>query len=64
MDKGIIVAIKRIRAYAKANNITKSRLALDAGLSDRALKDFWTEAWNPTLESLRKIEGLIPPSFK
>ena len=57
-------AIERIRAFARANQIPKSRLALLAGMRDTVLRNFDKDSWNPTAETLRRLESLIPEEFQ
>lgn len=51
--------IDRIRQQAIKNKLTKSGLAKQAGLDNKTLKDFWDNSWNPTAETLRKIEEVL-----
>lgn len=57
-------AILNCRNYAKENSITKSGLALMAGLSDKTLSNFWGDDWNPTIKVLQKVEAAISRDFK
>jgi hypothetical protein len=57
-------AIERIRAYAKENNIAKSRLAVDSELDDKTLKNIFDESWNPQFKTMRQIEAKIPEEYK
>lgn len=57
-------SIDRIRAFARENRISKSRLARLAGLRDTVLRDFWEDDWNPRLETLRKVEAVVPEDFR
>jgi hypothetical protein len=57
-------AIARIRAWAVANNWSKTRFAVEAGVVDTTLRHFHEEDWNPTRETLRKLEILIPPGWQ
>lgn len=56
-------AIARIRAWRKAEGISYRRLALDAGLSVNALQVIDEPTWNPTYETLQRLEALIPEDF-
>lgn len=57
-------AIERIRAYARAQGWKKSRLAKEAGMSDTVLRGFDQPNWNPTVETLRRLETIIPDKFE
>jgi ribosome-binding protein aMBF1 (putative translation factor) len=61
---GIDAAIARIRSYALHRGWKKSRLAAEAGLSDTTLRDFDGDRWNPTAETIRTIEAIIPADFQ
>lgn len=56
--------VARIRAYAVHQGWTKSRLASEAGLPDTTLRHFDRGSWNPTLDTLRKLEAIIPRDFQ
>lgn len=60
----IDAAIARIRAFAAAKGWAKSRLAVEAGLSVNALRDFDHDDWNPRIETIRQLERLIPADFE
>lgn len=55
--------IRRIRAYAEFRKWKKSRLAVEAGMPDTTLRDFHKADWNPTAETLRRLEAIIPTDF-
>ena len=56
-------AIARIKAYAAARGWSKSRLAKEAGIGDTTLRHFAQPDWNPTIETLRRLEAIIPAEF-
>jgi 3,4-dihydroxy 2-butanone 4-phosphate synthase/GTP cyclohydrolase II len=57
-------AVTRIRAFAAAQGWRKSRLAKEAGMQDTTLRNFDDPDWNPTLETVRRLEALIPADFE
>ncbi len=59
----IEASIRRIRAYAQAAGLSKGRLAVRAGLRDTTLRRFDHVDWNPTLETLRKLQAVVPTDF-
>jgi 3,4-dihydroxy 2-butanone 4-phosphate synthase/GTP cyclohydrolase II len=63
MTASVEAAIARVRAFAEERGWTKSRLAIEAGMSNTVLRDFDKPDWNPTVETLRRIEAIIPKSF-
>lgn len=52
--------IERIRAHLKLPGVTKKGLAEDAGLHPNTLQGIEDEAWNPTAETLMKLEAQLP----
>jgi len=60
----IDAAIDRVRAFAKAQNWKKTRLAMEAGLQDTTLRNFDRPTWNPMASTLRKLETVIPADFE
>jgi hypothetical protein len=64
MSPNIDAAIIRIRAFAQANAWGKCRLAVEAGINITTLRNFDKPGWNPTVETLRKIEAIIPADFE
>ncbi len=57
-------SIERVRAFARAQGWTKSRLAREAGMIDTTLRDFHRDDWNPTAETIRRLEAVIPEDFE
>jgi ribosome-binding protein aMBF1 (putative translation factor) len=56
-------SIHRIRAFAAAKGWKKGRLASEAGLNDTTLRAFHDPDWNPTADTLRQLEAIIPQTF-
>lgn len=57
-------ALARIRAYVSYAELTPWSLAKVAGLTDKALRNLNNPArWNPHLDTLRKIDAIIPRNF-
>ena len=56
--------IARLRAWAAANEWKKSRLAAEAGLPDTTLRNFDSDEWNPTLDTLERLERTIPKTWQ
>lgn len=52
--------IERIRAYRETEGLTRSALALRAGLHKNTLRGMDEENWNPPVETVRKLEALLP----
>ena len=51
--------IDHIRAFAEAKGWRPSRLAREAELHANTLRDFAKPEWNPSLETLRKLEAIV-----
>ena len=62
-ERSVDDVIRRIRAYAASQGWKKSRLAVEAGMVDTTLRDFDKADWNPTLETVRRLEAIIPNDF-
>jgi hypothetical protein len=60
----IDLVLERIRRYAKTQGYTKTGFALKAGLPDTTLRDFWRKTWSPRTSIIRRLEAVIPKSFK
>lgn len=56
--------IARLRAYAEAQGWNKWEFARRAGLRDTVLRRFDDDDWNPTVDTLRALEGVIPPRWQ
>lgn len=56
--------ILRIRRYAAGQQWSRTRLAREAGLPHNTLKAFDLQTWNPTADTLRKLEAIIPADFQ
>ena len=56
--------IDRIRTFAEARGWRPSRLAREAELHANTLRDFEKPEWNPSLETLRKLETIVPAGFR
>lgn len=63
MSTSIEATIARVRAFAQSRGWRKSRLAKEAGLADTVLRNFDRPDWNPTADTLRRLESIIPPDF-
>ena len=55
--------IARVRDYVAAGHATRSGLAVRAGLTVNALRGLDSAEWNPTAETLGKLEAAISESF-
>lgn len=55
--------IERIRTFAAAKGWKKGRLAREANVNKTTLRDFHNETWNPTAETIKKLESVIPDDF-
>jgi len=55
--------ILRVRDYVATGHATRSGLAISAGLTVNALRGLDSGEWNPTADTLSKLEAVIPESF-
>ncbi|WND03796.1 bifunctional phosphopantothenoylcysteine decarboxylase/phosphopantothenate--cysteine ligase CoaBC [Temperatibacter marinus] len=51
--------ISQIHAHVNATSLSKNALACKAGLAPNTLKKFWEDDWNPSLETLQKLEAAL-----
>ena len=56
--------ITRVRAWARHCNLSKSGYAAAVGLRDTTLRAFHQPDWNPTRETLEKLESVIPAGWQ
>lgn len=52
--------LHRVRLFLAQPGVSKAGLAVAAGLHKNALRDADREEWNPTADTLRKIEPHLP----
>lgn len=57
MDSNSLIA--RVRAFAASKNWKPAKFAKAAGLHTNTLRNFDSDDWNPTLDTLRKLEAVI-----
>ena len=57
-------SIHRIRTFLEEKEIAKSRLAVMAGVPEGCTRGVYNSDWNPTLDTLRKLERVIPEDFQ
>ncbi|MEQ8504612.1 MAG: hypothetical protein RIB80_04750 [Rhodospirillales bacterium] len=61
MMQDVDQTLERVRAFWRHEyRGSKSGLAVAAGLSDGTLRAIDKQKWNPTVETLRAIEAIIP----
>lgn len=51
--------IAQVRAYAAAQKLKPATLAKLAGLHANALRDMFSDTWNPRADTLQKVEAAI-----
>ncbi|WP_405054254.1 multiprotein-bridging factor 1 family protein [Telmatospirillum sp.] len=56
--------IGRIRAYRISQGWSVSKLAKEASLNESTIRNLDSASWCPTVETLRKLERVIPQSFE
>jgi 3,4-dihydroxy 2-butanone 4-phosphate synthase/GTP cyclohydrolase II len=55
--------IERIRAYALAKKMRPATLARAAGLHPNSLRRMHQGDWNPSAETLERLEATLSPDF-
>ncbi len=61
---GVRYTLYRIREYMRTTKTSKYTLAKAADISDGSIRSVESPGWNPTVETLIKIDDAIPSSFK
>lgn len=56
-------AIARVKAYLKETGTARYRLAVMAGVPEGCVRNVEATDWNPTTDTLRKLEEAIPKDF-
>ena len=56
--------LKRIRAWARANDLKPATVARLAGIAEKVTRDLYDAQWSPTSRSIRAMETLIPSGWK
>lgn len=55
--------LNRIRSYRREYNLARYRFACMAGVNEAAIRNIDTPNWNPTANTIRKFEALIPAGY-
>jgi hypothetical protein len=56
--------IRRVQAFVRTQPGGKKRLCIEAGLAFNTLGRVESPAWRPSLETLSRLERLVPPDFR
>jgi hypothetical protein len=57
-------AIQRIRAFCADQKLSRNRLAIMAGLVESSIRHMDRPNWNPTADTLRALEAVIPADWQ
>jgi DNA-binding phage protein len=61
----ITQTISRVRAWlASAQKGSRAKIAEQAGVDEKTLRLAVGEGWNPTADTLRKLEAVVPPDWQ
>jgi hypothetical protein len=63
MMTNVEYTIYRIRKYLETEGVAKSRLAALAGVPEGCTRNIKSTKWNPTSETLIKLESVIPENY-
>lgn len=56
-------SLNRIREYARINGITRTEIARMSHVWEGSLRRLWDDSFNPKLDTLRRIEAIVPSTF-
>ncbi len=54
----------RVRAWLASVETSRAKIAADAGVDEKTVRLAAVDGWNPTLETLSKLEAVIPSDFQ
>jgi ribosome-binding protein aMBF1 (putative translation factor) len=55
----IDATVEKIRVFRRVAGWSKSRLAAEAGLNESVLRCLDRDGWNPTVETLTRLEAVV-----
>jgi len=55
--------ISRIKDFKATHRLSNNRLAKQAGLAEKTIRNMEDDSWNPRAETIRKLEAVIPGDF-
>lgn len=56
--------VSRVRSFARTRGWSVYRYSKEAQVSLSTIRDLHREGWSPSLETLRRLEAVIPPEFE
>lgn len=57
-------AAARVRAWLCSNDRPSMQIAKEAGVDDKTIRNAIKGRWNPTVETLAKLEAVIPADWQ
>jgi ribosome-binding protein aMBF1 (putative translation factor) len=57
-------SIQLVRSFLSNEGVAKSRLATMAKVPEGCTRTILNEDWNPTIDTLRKLESALPESYR
>lgn len=57
-------AVKRIKDYVLNSGVKRYRIACEAGVSEKSLRDVLSDDWNPRLSTLIKLDASVPYKYR
>lgn len=64
MEKETDIAIIRIRRFIRDNGWSNLGYANKIGVRESVIRRLFDDGFNPTLSTLRKMESVIPKSYR
>lgn len=56
-------ALSRIKSFKAMMGFSNNKLAKQAGIAEGTVRNIEDSSWNPQVETVRKIEAIIPSDF-
>jgi len=57
-------SIQLVRSFLDKEGVAKSRLAAMAKVPEGCTRAILNEDWNPTIDTLRKLESALPDNYR
>lgn len=64
MSQSVITkAVDRVRSWIAGSELPKAEIAAKADVDEKTVRQATGDDWNPTVNTLRKLERIVPPDW-